>query len=88
TGDGGWPGKYKAGKGEVVHGKDGKTYIDFAAGGDEGCTEVLVDQNLVKGNGKGMIKFRCRGEGFMEDKFFCHNGGSDDEADKADEKEE
>jgi len=80
TGDGAWPGNYKRGK-DVVHGEDKKTYLDFAARGEEGCTSVLVNQDLTTEEGKGLIKFRCRGEGFMEDKFFCHNG-SDDEDEK------
>ena len=56
----------------TVKGKDGKTYLVYKFGGEEGCTEVLVDQNLLKVKGQGWIKFRCRGEGFGDTKFFCN----------------
>jgi hypothetical protein len=56
----------------TVDGKDGKTYLVYDLGGEEGCSEVLVDENLLKVKGQGWIKFRCRGEGFSDTKFFCN----------------
>jgi hypothetical protein len=69
-----WGGKFtRKKKDEPVNGRDGKTYLDFTGGtsGNDGCSEVLVDEDLLKPSGEGLIKFRCRGEGFGEEKFFC-----------------
>jgi hypothetical protein len=74
NGSSAWAGKFTRGKKDaVVNGKDGETYLDFSGGtsGDDGCSEVLADENLVKPRGKGNVKFRCRGEGFMNDVYSC-----------------
>jgi hypothetical protein len=57
--------------GGVVNGKDDTTYLDYNWGGEEGCNSILVDEALLKKNTKGMIKFRCRGEGYDETGFVC-----------------
>jgi hypothetical protein len=74
AGSSAWEGKFTRGmKDSVVNGRDGKIYLDFTGGtsGDDGCSEVLADENLVKPTGKGNVKFRCRGEGFMNDVYAC-----------------
>lgn len=58
-------------KAPTVAGKDGHTYLQYDLGGEEGCDTVLVDENLLKAKGQGWVKFRCRGEGFQDTKFFC-----------------
>lgn len=74
NGSSAWEGKFTRKKSDaVVNGRDGKTYLDFSGGtsGDDGCSEVLADEDLVKPSGKGNVKFRCRGEGFMNDVYAC-----------------
>jgi hypothetical protein len=67
-----YEGKYPfGGKKDTVNGKDGKTYLSYDVGGSEGCTTLLVDSDLLKVRGQGWIKFRCRGEGFGDSKFWC-----------------
>lgn len=39
---------------------------------DEGTTEVLVQEQLIQGVGRGMIKVQERGEGFGTASYFCH----------------
>ena len=38
----------------------------------EGVSEVLVQQQLVDGEDKGMIKIQNRGESFDTDSYYCH----------------
>lgn len=68
-----WEGDYKTTGRSTVIGKDGKTYLAFPTNGEEGCNTILVDKNLTTASGTGQIKFQCRGEGFMVNKFFCRN---------------
>ncbi len=73
-GEGAWEGDFKRKSQSLpLKGKDGRTYLQFWTNGDEGCTEILVDKNLTTAEGTGQIKFRCRGEGFSDTKFFCRN---------------
>lgn len=58
---------------DVVEGHDGKSYLEYDWAGEEGCREILVDEDLLKKGTKGYIKFRCRGEGFGETKFLCRD---------------
>jgi len=58
-------------KADTVAGKDGKTYLNYDVEGSDGCDTLLVDENLLKARGQGWIKFRCRGEGFSDAKYFC-----------------
>jgi hypothetical protein len=67
-----WPGTYTR-KNEDHFGRDGKVYLNFWANGDEGCNTILVDEALIHDGAMGLIKFRCRGEGFGESKFFCRD---------------
>jgi len=70
--DGDYAGSYPSEpKAATVSGKDGHTYLVYDLGGEEGCTDVLVDENLLSSKGQGWVKFRCRGEGFSDSKFFC-----------------
>jgi hypothetical protein len=55
----------------TVNGEDGKTYLNYDVSGGDGCDTLLVDENLLKAKGQGWIKFRCRGEGFSDSKYFC-----------------
>lgn len=74
NGSSAWEGKFtRKSSDPIVNGRDGKTYLDYSGGtsGDDGCSEVLADENLVKPTGKGNVKFRCRGEGFMNDVYSC-----------------
>jgi hypothetical protein len=68
-----WEGTFARWTGNEVNGKDGRYYINFNAHLEEGCTEILVDQNLLAPRGKGRIKFRCRGEGFQDTVYYCKN---------------
>ena len=72
-GEGAWEGTFTRQPNAQVKGKDGKVYLDFNAGFDEGCTTILVDAGLVRNTTTGLIKFRCRGEGFGETKYFCRD---------------
>ena len=76
--DGEYKGSYDRAKGQSVAGKDGHTYLDYNWGGEEGCSDVLVDEDLVSASGKGELKFRCRGEGFSDTKFYCRNEKDDE----------
>jgi hypothetical protein len=55
----------------TVNGEDGNTYLNYDVDGGDGCNSLLVDENLLKAKGQGWIKFRCRGEGFSDSKYFC-----------------
>ncbi len=73
TGNGAvWEGTFPR-NGANVSGKDGKTYLKYYSKGDEGCNTVLADENLLYKGTKGWIKFRCRGEGFGDSKYFCRD---------------
>src|SRR6185437_15458771 len=39
---------------------------------DEGTCEVLVQNKLIDGEDRGMIKVQQRGEAFMTISYFCH----------------
>jgi hypothetical protein len=71
-GENAWDGVYTK-KSHNISGKDGKTYLNFDANGDEGCNTILVDTALTTSAGSGYIKFICRGEGFNQESFFCKN---------------
>jgi hypothetical protein len=73
--DGDYKGTYKRFKGAAgtVNGRDGVTYLDYDMGGEEGCTEVLAAEDLMDKGGEGELKFRCRGEGFSDVKYFCRD---------------
>ncbi len=72
VGDQFWDGTYQANS-STVKGKDGVTYLNYRAHGEEGCNQILVDEALLKPGSKGTLKFRCRGEGFGDTKFFCRD---------------
>ncbi|MEQ1876412.1 MAG: hypothetical protein ABL958_07185 [Bdellovibrionia bacterium] len=72
-GESAWEGVHTRKAKDLIKGKDGKTYLDFYYGGDEGCNTILVDANLLRNTTTGLIKFRCRGEGFGETVFFCRD---------------
>jgi hypothetical protein len=57
-----------------VQGRDGVTYNEFATEvHDEGGVTMLVDESLVDGGTKGVLKLRWRGESFSETKFLCRD---------------
>ncbi|MGZ3726569.1 MAG: hypothetical protein ACXWQQ_12250 [Pseudobdellovibrio sp.] len=54
-----------------VKGKDGILYLSFdVTDGSDGCDSVLVGEPLFNDQ-RGVVKFRCRGEGFSDSKFDC-----------------
>jgi hypothetical protein len=40
--------------------------------GLEGVTEALVQDKLLSGADKGLLKLQVRGEGFNSDSYYCH----------------
>jgi hypothetical protein len=38
----------------------------------EGMAEVLLQEKLLSGADKGLIKIQVRGEGFNSDSYYCH----------------
>ncbi len=73
TGSEAWAGQYQRDSDAYVDGRDGHSYLDFNARGEEGCNSILVDERLLSPNTRGLIKFRCRGEGFNEAKYLCRD---------------
>jgi hypothetical protein len=69
-----WDGEFPISKPASVIGHDGNTYLNYYnADGDEGCNTILVNKDLLQAGATGLIKFRCRGEGFDEAVFFCRD---------------
>lgn len=73
VGEASWDGQFPISKANSVHGRDGNTYLNYDANGDEGCDTVLVNEDLLQTGTVGVIKFRCRGEGFSDAVFFCRD---------------
>jgi|GEM_PF-2569566 len=68
-----WDGQFPISKQAPTIGRDGKTYLNAIANGEEGCDTILVNKDLLQAGTTGYIKFRCRGEGFDEAVFFCRD---------------
>ena len=56
-----------------VQGRDGKTYIDYNLGSNDGANDLLANKDLLKAGTKGYVKIRNRGEGFFESSYFCRD---------------
>jgi hypothetical protein len=66
-----WAGTYPRLSNENVHGRDGETYYAYKAGCNDGSNRVLVDRKLLHPHTEGLLKLRCRGEFFFEQKYAC-----------------
>jgi hypothetical protein len=57
----------------VVHGRDGKTYLEYEGNSDEYQNIILVDEALLEESTTGLIQIRARGEGFFNFVYVCRD---------------
>jgi hypothetical protein len=58
---------------EDTQGRNGKNYITYDLGTNDGTNHLLVEEGLLKARTKGYAKVRNRGEGFFESSYLCRD---------------
>jgi hypothetical protein len=56
-----------------VHGRDGKTYLEYKGENSDYQDVIMVDEALLQEGTTGLLQIRARGEGFFNSVFVCRD---------------
>lgn len=59
--------------GTKVKGRDGHIYLEYKGENLDYQDVIMVDEDLLQAETKGLLQIRARGEGFFNDVFFCRD---------------
>jgi len=64
--------------GTKVNAKDGHVYLEYEGDNSDYQDVIMVDENLLTNNTKGLLQIRARGEGFFNHVFVCKDNERDE----------